>query len=110
MSVLVVIYSIMLFGTFIETGAGMLQGINERIDAYMLETRGTAVSSRYHAVFSVLAILLSSGLSLWGITSLIARGYGTMAWGFLLVYIVPLLTYGVYRMYASGNTTKVVTE
>jgi uncharacterized membrane protein YkvI len=47
---------------------------------------------------AILAILLSAGLSLWGITSLIAQGYGTMAWGFLVVYVIPLLTIGVYRL------------
>ncbi|MEQ8207917.1 MAG: hypothetical protein RIA65_17200 [Woeseia sp.] len=103
MTVLVVIYSIMLFGTFIETGAGMLQGINERIDAYMIEKRGTPLAGQHHAMLSVLAILLSSGLSLWGISSLIAKGYGTMAWGFLFVYIVPLLTFGIYRMYSHAK-------
>lgn len=107
MTVLVLLYSVMLFGTFIETGAGMLQGINERIDAYMVETRGAPLAGWHHAIISVLAIALSSGLSLWGISSLIAKGYGTMAWGFLLVYIVPLLTYGVYRIYSQAREPSV---
>ena len=42
MGALVVVYSVMLFGTFIETGAGMLQGINDRIDAYRTESSQTA--------------------------------------------------------------------
>ena len=28
---------------------------------------------------------------------MVGGGYGTMAWGFLLIYGVPLLTVGVYR-------------
>jgi uncharacterized membrane protein YkvI len=27
---------------------------------------------------------------------LIARGYGTLTWLFLLVYVIPILTWGLY--------------
>ena len=99
MTVLLVVYSVMLFGTFIETGAGMLQGINERIDAYLIEKRGVGLSRIAHAVLAVSAIVVSAILSLWGITMLIAQGYGTMAWGFLAVYVIPLVSIGVYRIF-----------
>jgi uncharacterized membrane protein YkvI len=95
---LVVVYTIMLFGTFIETGAGVLQGINDRIDGYLKDEHGTALDPLSRAGIAVAAILVSAGLSLWGITALIAKGYGTMAWGFLLVYVIPLLTIGIYRL------------
>lgn len=98
MTVMLIIYSVMLFGTFIETGAGLLQGINERLDAWLIERRGRALSSLAHAAIAVFAISVSSILSLWGITNLIARGYGTMAWGFFAVYLVPILTIGLYRI------------
>lgn len=101
MTVLLVIYSIMLFGTFIETGAGMLQGINDRIDAFLIEKRGNGLSRISHAVIAILAIMISAMLSLWGITSLIAEGYGTMAWGFLAVYVIPLVSIGAYRIFIS---------
>ena len=48
------------------------------------------------AAGAVLAV--SSILSLWGITNLIARGYGTMAWGFFFVYLLPIVTIGLYRV------------
>lgn len=100
--VLIVVYSIMLFGTFIETGAGMLQGINERLDAYLIEVRGHGLGRRTHATLAMLAIVISAVLSTWGITNLIASGYGTMAWGFLLVYALPLVTIGLLRIMRSG--------
>jgi len=98
MTVMIIIYSVMLFGTFIETGAGMLQGINERIDAFLIEKGGSGLSGKAHSAIAVTAIAVSAVLSLWGITNLIASGYGTMAWGFLAVYVIPLLTIGVYRI------------
>ena len=101
MTVLLVAYSVMLFGTFIETGAGMLQGINERIDAFLIEKRGNGLSRMSHAVIAVFAIVISAMLSLWGITNLIAEGYGTMAWGFLAVYVIPLVTIGLFAIVKS---------
>lgn len=103
MSFLLVLYSVMLFGTFIETGAGMLQGINERIDAWLIEKRGTGLSRGLHASIAVAAILVSALISLWGITSLIAKGYSTMSFGFLLVYVLPLVTIGAYRIFKKPN-------
>lgn len=44
------------------------------------------------AAVAMLAILVRAGLSLIGITDLIAKGYGTMAWAFLLASAsVPLI-------------------
>jgi uncharacterized membrane protein YkvI len=99
---LVAVFSVMLFGTFIETGAGMLQGINERIDGYLLERGSGGLSPGGRALIAVSAILVSAGLSFWGITNLIAQGYGMMAWGFLAVYVVPLMTIGAYRIWKQG--------
>jgi uncharacterized membrane protein YkvI len=98
-----VVYSVMLFGTFIETGAGILQGINERIDGYLSETRGSNMRPSTRALIAVFAILVSAALSLIGITDLIGKGYGTMAWGFLLVYVLPLMTLGIYRLYSADG-------
>lgn len=99
MPILLVCYSIMLFGTFIETGAGMLQGINDRIDAWLVEKRNRGLTRPAHAALAVFAIVVSALLGFWGITNLIAQGYGTMAWGFLAVYVVPLFTVGVWRIF-----------
>lgn len=41
------------------------------------------------------------GLFSLGITNLIAQGYGSMAWGFLVVYVVPLSSIGLYRIVRS---------
>ena len=98
MTAFLMIYTVMLFGTFIETGAGILQGINERIDGYLAETSGSSLSPVNRSAIAVFAILVSAGLSFIGITDLIARGYGTLAWGFLVVYVIPLMTIGVVKL------------
>lgn len=91
-------YLVVLFGTFIETGAGNIQGFIERVDGWWQERHGTTLNSIHHASIAAVALVLASVLSEFGIVDLIAEGYGTIAWGFLFVYLIPLFTVGVYRL------------
>lgn len=94
-------YQIMLFGTLIETGTGLIHAFNERL-AGVLVTRGRTLPPVWRPVVAVL--LLGSGwlLSRIGIIALIARGYGAMTWYFTIVLIVPLLTVGMWRIWISA--------
>ena len=102
MPMLTTFYLIVLFGTFIETGAGIIQGVIERLDGWWEERTGARLSRLTHAGIAAAGVGLAGVLSSVGIVALIAEGYGTLAWGFLLVYIVPLLTIGVWRIFKSG--------
>lgn len=37
-------------------------------------------------------------VSSFGLTGLIAKGYGTICWGFLIVYVIPMLTIGLAKI------------
>jgi len=91
-------YLVVLFGTFIETGAGNIQGFIERLDTWWRERRGTTLNRTQHATIAAGALILAGMLSNFGIVDLIAQGYGTIAWGFLFVYLIPLFTVGLYRL------------
>ncbi len=43
-------------------------------------------------------LLAGAGLASFGLIDLIARGYGTLTWLFLAVFVVPILTWGIYRI------------
>jgi uncharacterized membrane protein YkvI len=90
------LFPIVLFGTFVETGAAMIHGVNERID-HTFSEKGIAMP-RWMRPTTAIAILIMAVLiaDAIGLTTLVARGYGTITWGFLLVFVVPLLTYGVW--------------
>ncbi|HSH45346.1 MAG TPA: hypothetical protein VK966_05800, partial [Longimicrobiales bacterium] len=95
---LVLAYLVGLFGTFIETGAGLIHGVNERIDSFLLE-RGQEQLTRFRrSIIAVAMVAASAGLATVGIIPLIARGYGAISWAFLAVYILPLATVGVVKM------------
>ena len=95
---LTVAYLIVLFGSLFDVGLGFIQSVNERIDGWMLERRGRPIERRTRAAIAFLCVLASGSLSLVGIVPLIAQGYSTMAWGFLLLFVGPLLSIGVYRL------------
>lgn len=98
MPVLQGFYLLVLFGTFIETGAGNIQGFIERLDVWWRERHGVALNRGHHAAVATTALLLSGALSSVGIVDLIAEGYGTLAWGYLFVYLLPLFTIGLWRL------------
>jgi uncharacterized membrane protein YkvI len=92
------LYLLVLFGTFVETGAGNIQGLIERLDRWWQERRGTALSRTVHAAVAAVALILSALLSMVGVVDLIAGGYGRIAWGYLAVFLIPLFTVGLFRL------------
>jgi uncharacterized membrane protein YkvI len=96
--VLMALYLVTLFGTFVETGAGLIQGTVERIDGWLAETGRPGLSPGQRGALAAAAMIVSAALSSLGIVALIARGYGSISWGFFAVYIVPVLTIGVWRI------------
>ena len=47
--------------------------------------------------------LIGVAVSTFGLTGLIAKGYGTVCWGFLIVYVIPMLTIGIYKISKAGK-------
>jgi uncharacterized membrane protein YkvI len=96
-------YIIVILGTFIETAAGNIQGIIERIEGAIFEKRGVGLGRQKHALIALGIMITAVLLSLVGIVGLVAEGYGTIAWGFLFFYAGPLLTIGIYKLYFSNT-------
>ncbi len=97
-SLLMVAYVIVLFGMIIQTVAGLIHGLLERLDVWSLELRQKTLSRKMHAAITALALLTGLLLSKLGIIALVAQGYGNLAWAYLLIYIIPLLTIGLYTV------------
>ncbi len=92
-----ILFPIVLFGTFIETGTAMIHGLNERI-AHRYEERGQEMPQKLRPIIAVgvlfTAIVMADAL---GLVGLIADGYGTITYGFIVFLVIPLLTIGVYK-------------
>lgn len=92
-----VIFQVVLFGTLIETGAGLIHAFNERISGLQADRhRGMPVWARPAIAIGLLG--MGAAISAFGLTGLIARGYGTLTLGFIAVYVVPVLTVGLWKI------------
>lgn len=97
------LYLVIIFGTFIETAAGSIQGVIERIEGSIFERHGTGLGRRNHALIAIGMMIAAVLLSTFGIVALVAKGYGAIAWGFLMFYALPLVTVGVYRLFLAPS-------
>jgi uncharacterized membrane protein YkvI len=107
---LLVVYVILLFGTIAQTGVGMLQGLNERLDVWWSERHGRGLSSRAHSLIALGTVLASLLLANVGIVDLVAKGYGTLAWFVLVIYVIPVLTLGLFKLRDQGPATSEAQE
>ena len=97
--VLELIFQIVIFGTFIETGAALLHGVNERLDK-TIEERGSSLPQWVRPVVAIGCLLVAIfGAAQVGIVDLIAQGYATLTLAFIVVLIVPMLTIGVKKLW-----------
>ena len=94
---LYVIFEIVLFGTLIETGSGFIKAVDDRIEISAAKS-GESTPPWVRPVVAVGLTLLGVAVSTFGLTGLIAKGYGTICWGFLIVYVIPMLTLGIYKI------------
>ena len=99
----VYLFPIVLFGTFVETGTALIHGVNERLDHAFAEKGGRMPDWMRPVV--ALAILFTAIVvaDAVGLTGLVAKGYGTITWGFILVLFVPLLTRGIYLIWRADR-------
>ena len=100
---LALIFQVVVLGTFVETGAGMLHSVNERI-AGSYKERGREMPRFLRPIVAVfllsLAVFLAAAV---GIVDLIAKGYGALTFVFIAVLIVPLLSVGLWRIARAGK-------
>ncbi len=99
---LLIAFQIVLFGTLIETGTGFIHSVNQRIQSALM-ARGKELRRWQRPLVAILMLLIALSISTFGLVHLIAKGYGNAAWGFLIAYIIPLLTLGIYKMVKSGK-------
>lgn len=93
------LFQLMIFLALLESGAGSVHAINERIAGVVQARRGHGLGIRARALTgaALLAICMFVANRI-GLVALIASGYRLLAWLFLIVFVVPLLTVGLARL------------
>jgi uncharacterized membrane protein YkvI len=101
---LLLAFQIVLFGTLIETGTGLIHAVNERI-AGVYRERGRLMPDWLRPLTALVLLLAGSALASFGLIGLVARGYGTLTWLFLVIFVIPILTWGIYLIRSSPTRT-----
>lgn len=94
---LYVLFEIVLFGTLIETGTGFIKAVADRVENGMAR-RGHKTGFAFHAGLTIFMTVVGVCISSFGLTGLIAKGYGTACWGFLFLFAIPMVTVGIWKM------------
>ncbi len=93
------LFQLMIFAALLESGVGAVHAINERVSG-VVEARGRPpLATRARAAIGSLVLVGCMFVaSRVGLVDLIASGYRFLAWLFLAVFVLPLLTVGSWRL------------
>ena len=99
------LFQLMIFSALLESGASSVHAINERIARAVRIRRNAELGRRMRLAISVALLLFCMVLAdRFGLVALIANGYRALAYILLAVFIVPLLTLGVWRLWRAQST------
>lgn len=98
-------FQVVVFGTFVETGAALLHAVNQRLEVSFAEQgRVLPRATRPVVAIALLTIAIIAGQQ-FGIVGLIASGYGLLTIAFIAVLIIPLMTVGVWKILKSETSS-----
>src|SRR3546814_18004021 len=82
----------------VDTGVGLLHAINGRgWKSYEERSRPMPRTLRPALAVGVMLAAVYAASAV-GLVDLIAKGYGTLTWVFLAIYVLPLMTWGVWLL------------
>lgn len=98
------IFQLMIFSALLESGAGAVHGFNERIAGVWQARRGKDLPAGARLAIAA-AVLLGAVFvaERVGLVALIANGYRALAVAILILFIAPLLTLGVWKLWKQAG-------
>ena len=94
-----VVFQVMIFAALLESGTGAVHAINERVSTAWAAKRQTPLSARARALLALALLAVCMVIAeRVGLVALIAKGYRLLALLLIVIYVLPLLTVGVYRL------------
>ena len=101
------LFQAMIFSALLESGTSAVHAINERIGHAWQARRGTDLSHRARlAIGLTLLALCMFAAGRFGLVALIATGYRGLAYIFLIVFVLPLLTVGIWRIFRNDRAAE----
>ncbi|HST45035.1 MAG TPA: hypothetical protein VLK29_07410 [Luteimonas sp.] len=85
--------------TLVDTGVALLHAINERVAKAYAERQAPMPRVLRPAIAVGVMLVAVYAATAIGLVELISRGYGTLTWVFLAIYVLPLMTWGVWLVW-----------
>jgi uncharacterized membrane protein YkvI len=104
-----VVFQLMIFAALLESGTGSVHALNQRIAGVLAPRSVTLTPAARLSIAAgtlVLAVFVANRV---GLVALIASGYRFLAWLFIGVYVIPVMTLGLWRVLA-GRAAATVPE
>ena len=105
-----IVFGIVAGWTLLETAVGSIHAVVDRLEANLedLPPAWRPPSGRFRrwqrtSIF-IGMLAVATLLSRFGIIALVDKGYGFMAWGYIVLMAIPLLTIGVARIWRAGRS------
>lgn len=98
----VLIFGIVAGWTLIETATGMIHALTERMDQGMKEAGKPPLSGMMRGLVTAAILIMALLFAKIGIIDLIGKGYSLIAYGFIIVYLIPLILVGTYKVVKHG--------
>ena len=94
-----IVFQAMIFAALLESATGGIHAINERVARAYHEARGRALSMPARLAITCVVLALSVFVATrFGLVALIASGYRWLAYAILTIYVLPLVTLGLWRI------------
>ena len=98
------LFQTMIFAALLESGTGAVHAVNERISTVWQARTQSPLGTRARGAIALallaICMLIADRV---GLVALIANGYRALAYVLIAVYVVPLLTIGIWRLRRNGE-------
>ena len=99
-----IVFQLMIFAALLESAVSGVHSINERVSPVWEARRGREFTAGPRLALTIALLLISIFLAgRYGLVALIAQGYSWLAAAFLMIYVLPLLTFGAWRLARGGR-------
>lgn len=98
-----ILFGIVVGWTFIETATGMIYAFVERVESNLKEVGRKPLTGKTRGLIAIVALGLSAVVSSIGIQDLVSTGYTVLGWAMLVIYGIPILIIGSYRVFKAAK-------
>lgn len=95
---LLVLFSIVMGWTLVETATGCIHMIIDRFDVALTERGHKRMSDQKRGIITVVTLVAALIMSRIGVVTLIEQGYSLLSYSFILFYLLPTLIIGGYKI------------